>query len=312
MEDFTNWLPIEFEKSNSDYKVRWMHVGDKSFTKPFFYDSIQSLRHQNRPTKLTNLNALEHTHCSSTLPPTAFIFHTSRCGSTLMSQMLSQSQKHLVFSEPMIVDCVLKYHLNNEPNNVKIIRNVIKALGQRRNLAEKMFIKLDSWHISRIPLLRQAFPDTPFYLLYRSPLEILKSHQKQRGIQMVPGLVSLEELNLDNPRYHPADLDHYCLLVLKSFFLDALRYINDIKLINYTQLPNILWEAILPELDIELDTNELDDLRKRSSTHSKQQYSPFNGDQFDKEITLSEKATKTLNELSILYEKLCLQKSSVF
>jgi hypothetical protein len=51
---------------------------------------------------------------------------------------------------------------------------MISALGQARSeVPDRYLIKLDAWHIRRLPLFRAAFPDVPWIFTYRDPAEVL-------------------------------------------------------------------------------------------------------------------------------------------
>ncbi len=39
---------------------------------------------------------------------------------------------------------------------------------------------------------RKLYPQTPFILLYRQPGEVIRSQQKRRGMQSIPGLLEPE------------------------------------------------------------------------------------------------------------------------
>jgi len=125
-----------------------------------------------------------------------------------------------------------------------MLKAIVRALGQRRCKDEQhLFVKLDSWHITHLPLIRQAFPETPLFFVYRHPSEILSSHRRQRGQQMVPGLLAPDLLGLDSQVVDPADLDGFCLRVLASFFRSARSHTasGDVVLINYSQLPALIY-----------------------------------------------------------------------
>ena len=49
------------------------------------------------------------------------------------------------------------------------------------------FVKFDSWNTLDLALIRRAFPDVPWIFLYRDPVEVIVSHMRQRGSQMIPG-----------------------------------------------------------------------------------------------------------------------------
>jgi hypothetical protein len=121
-------------------------------------------------------------------------------------------------------------------------------------------------------LFREAFPETPFFFVYRNPSEILASHRRQCGSQMVPGMFSPQMLGLDSQPVDPADLDGYCLRVLSSIFRSAAVHAqtDDVLLINYSQLPALIWHQFADVVSLELATTEIESMQTRSMQHSKQ------------------------------------------
>ncbi len=103
----------------------------------------------------------------SSLRPTGFIFHMSRCGSTLVSQMLAASSENIVLSEAAPIDDILRAHFRDpgvtEEQQVQWLQWLVGVLSWRRFPAEKnVFIKFDCWHVMFLPLIQRAFPDVPW------------------------------------------------------------------------------------------------------------------------------------------------------
>jgi hypothetical protein len=265
-----NWFPITLQGR----EIIWRHVPDR-FTASFFADTLLQQNPAQRYICRTGFDWLAR--LEPALTPSAFIFHTSRCGSTLLTQLLSTLSSCIVMSEPPIVDAFLRLH-PTEPEfsgGSAGLRQLILALGQQRSLEEThFFIKLDSWHIQFLPILRAAFPDTPCWFLYREPEAILASHQRQRGPQMVPGMVA----TLAAETLEAGDLDGYCAKVLAGFFEAALANIEHLQLINYRQLPDILWQDLLPRQGLNCTLEQLERMRQRAGFHAKSQGIRFSGD----------------------------------
>ncbi len=274
LESLSGWYPVVARND----KLWWRFFGEKRFSEPFFYDSVSTLNHDKKLCVQTSFNVLDT--FENSLAPTAFIFHTSRCGSTLLSQLLASLPSCIVLSEPPIIDSYLSlYHAQPEQSGAeKTLRQLVGALGQRRFAEERhFFIKLDSWHINSLPLFRKAFPDTPFIFMYRKPEEVLASHQRQRGPQMVPGLVDPALLDLDAEPLMPGELDKYSVKVLRHFFKAACDQAGELILLNYSQLPQIVWTDLLDLFSISPSPTELETMRDRSGSHSKNA-AKFTGD----------------------------------
>jgi hypothetical protein len=88
----SGWTPFSVAPFNGALGVAWCRLGSRRMVEPFFYETI--VKAMTRPFNLvfhqqTPVDAL------ALLPrgvkPAGFIFHMSRCGSTLLSQALAAS-----------------------------------------------------------------------------------------------------------------------------------------------------------------------------------------------------------------------------
>lgn len=272
-----NWFPVTLSQSPDN--IWWRHVAEKRFTEPFFADTLTNIDYQQRLVCHTPLTVLE------TLPPgiqpTAFIFHISRCGSTLLTQLLASLPQCIVMSEPPVLDAFLRHVGPDQTDNESTFQGLINALGQQRFSDEqKLFIKLDSWHLRHLSLIRKTFPHTPCLFLYRQPNEVLNSHRRQRGPQMIPGWMDATRLHLDTRPLLPTDFDGYCVKVLESFFKSALRFTlsEELILINYNQLPKIVFSQLLSFFSMVCTPSELEAIKTRAQFHAKNKNTVFTGD----------------------------------
>ncbi|MFZ6799650.1 hypothetical protein [Undibacterium sp. Di24W] len=186
-----------------------------------------------------------------------------------------------MLSEPPVIDSFFRQFNELTEKNIRLFQQLIGTLGQRRFATERHFlIKLDSWHLGRFDFIRQAFPQTPMLFLYRDPEQVLASHQRQRGPQMIPNFVDMGNLKVDQKDLSPGDFDGYGLRVLDQFYSTAIkqRDLDQLQLINYQELPKVIWEQLILQLKIEISTNELEQMKARSECHSKYPYQSFHGD----------------------------------
>lgn len=122
------WTPIRVHWRDEPV-VEWCWTDDLPFADPFFVQTIErALRSPfsllfRRETPIGELDELE-----PGLEPNGFVFHVSRCGSTLVSGMLASSPRHLVLSEPLPVDHVLRARASDD-ERVKWLRWMVSALG---------------------------------------------------------------------------------------------------------------------------------------------------------------------------------------
>ncbi len=272
-----NWYPVAI-----DHELWWRDLGPQRLTAAFFEDSFAGQSPQDRRVCRTPLEALND--LPESVPPTAFIFHVSRCGSTLLTQMLATLPHCIVASEPPVLDAFFRLHHHSPQHSggTHTLRQLVAALGQRRSGETHFFVKLDSWHMPWLPWLRQVFPDTPCLLLYREPHEVLASHRRQRGAHMVPGLVDLTRLPLRTADLAPGDLDGYAARVLAGVFRSAVLAAemgeSGLALLNYPQLPSALWTDLLAQWSVPCSASQLAAMQTRAGFHAKHAGAVYAGD----------------------------------
>lgn len=261
--ELRGWLPAAAHWQQDELWVDWLHFGTRPLTEPFFEGEVQRGLRQPfnqllRPR--TSMAALAGQHRRQPgLPPSGFIFHMSRCGSTLVAQMLAASARNVVVSEAAVIDAVLQAGRHqpglDQQQQAEWLQWMLSALGQPRRGAEQhYFIKFDCWHALNLPLIRRAFPQVPWIFLYREPLEVLVSHLRQRGSQMVPGVLDPALFGIDSAEALRLPAEEYCARVLAVICEAALAHAGEAgaRLVNYAQLPQALHQVILPHFGIDL------------------------------------------------------------
>lgn len=241
----TGWIPVKLYPEENNLLCRWLYAGDKTFAEPFFDETISACRalfpenwklkrSMSSPEVLADW-AIE----LDTIEPTAFIFHISRCGSTLISQMLGMQPSNIILSEVPFFDDLLRYGKMHDCMDALLpqLKAAVALYGANRNGKYKqLFIKTDSWHIHFYKELRALYPDVPFFLLYRKPDEVLRSQQKKRGMQALPNYLEPDIFGFDKEIVSATPLDEYMGMVIESYldaFLDILQKDPLAYAINY-------------------------------------------------------------------------------
>ena len=296
--------------------VDWGYLGTRRFTDPFFTQTIHScvrhpadvlFRHQ---TPLENLGEIASQHPS--LRPAGFIFHMSRCGSTLVSQMLAALPENIVLSEAGPIDDILRGHFRNpgvtEEMRVQLLRSLVNVLAWQRHSAEQnVFIKFDCWHVMFLPLIRKAFPDVPWIFLYREPLEVMASAQKQLGGQMIPGVLQPELFGWDAVAVGGMTLYEYAARVLAKLCEAALAgaHADDGKLVNYRELPTSIWPVLMRHWKVEFSPEQMARMLDAAKLDAKNPVLPFEADSEAKHRSATEES-RALTEkwLQPIYQQL--------
>ncbi|HEX6192374.1 MAG TPA: sulfotransferase [Chitinophagaceae bacterium] len=278
MSPLHQWVPYKLSPDHGQTICRWLFVGDQPFSEPFFDDTISRCQSYDsyRPHSVSNTELLET--WAAELPavqPTAFIFHISRCGSTLLSQLLGLNPGHIVLSEVPFIDDILRvpYKQQEYPafDQISALQAAIRLYGQKRTGHEsRLFIKTDSWHVFFYKAIRALYPGVPFILLYRDPREVIHSHRKKRGMQAVPGVIEPAIFGFEEPL--TSNLDEHMAKVMEKYFAMFLEITNSdphALLVNYNDGMMRVMENIAAFTGLPLSKEEYDQMQTRCSYHGK-------------------------------------------
>jgi len=135
-----NWLPAALVPAPGELAIDWVHFGDAPLHDSFFEDSLRRARRLpiNALLKVcTPLGVLgKPAPADAAAAPDGLIFHMSRCGSTLVSQMLAAMPGGIVVSEAPPLDAIVQMtHSHPEApldQRVALLRGMAAALGRDR------------------------------------------------------------------------------------------------------------------------------------------------------------------------------------
>ncbi len=281
------WVPIRLFWQGAEPLVEWCYLGSERFTHPFFDSTIQlalqrpfnSLFRQH-----TTMAALgEWSQRSPGIRPSGFIFHMSRCGSTVVSQMLASLAEHVVVSEAGPLDALARAHLRaplaSVERRIEWLQWMVSALGQRRaGCEERYFIKFDARTTFELPLLRQAFPEVPWIFLYRDPVEVLVSLAGRPSSMTTPGMEQL--LGLPVSPNTGLSIEEHTAQILGLLCETAGRQFPDERglLVNYRQIPAVVWEKLPGQFGFTLPAGGMEPMRAAAGLDAKNRSRRFEGD----------------------------------
>ncbi len=309
---FTNWTPFCISHDEQANAVDWFYRGDIRFDDPTYGDTMQ--RCANHPfnlifTRKTPLDALDEcTQGERSLPPAGFLFHLSRCGSTLVSRAFNHRRDTLVLSEAGPINDVLQLSrrdpsLTHEQTRSHLF-NLVRALGRTRDAQERhLFIKLDAWNVHNHAAITQTFAHTPSFFLYRDPLEVVVSHLRTESFMMSPANAPATlEMTVQDAVKIPREL--LIIRVLARILSAALTGIFEPhQLVNYRELPDAINSRIAPAFGIEIA--DPDELALLSRYHAKRPHETFTADAEEKQAVASPQLRELVNEhLRPLYDEL--------
>lgn len=292
--------------------VHWIDVGTEAFREPFLHETTQ--RHLKSPFNklirpVTRLAELPGAVAND--PPVelaGIIFHVSRCGSTLLSQMLGTDEQNLVLAEPEPLDQLFRVGNARGGHDISQIRALIHALARQRNEPPwRCVLKLDSWHAMYAQVLRAAFPDVPWVLLYRDPSEVYASNLQVPSSQMIPG--TLTHLPVGMSLMEAAQLPHerYVLIKLIQIYEAVCQLSADTKtlLIDYNMLPKQGLECVLRHLKLAPSPEIMTRMLAASRHDAKQPSLTFKPDSEAKRAYLNPQANQACAEYLLpLYQRL--------
>lgn len=255
--DWRGWLPIRVFVAGDQWRVDWCWFGDTPLREPFFSDSVRRalrLPFNQAMRRESSLDALGQWRAASPgVAPSLFIHHASRCGSTLLAQLLASDEKNIVVSEAPALDTLLRAGLQAPKLALEVdegLRGLLSAYGQRRLGSEQaLVVKLDAWNVFQASILRRLYPETPSLFIYRDPLEIVVSHLRQPGMHMVPGLLGETSLEMTGAPGGGDRVARHIGQILQGG-LQLCREQGAVP-VNYSELPGAAWQRLASLLRVE-------------------------------------------------------------
>jgi hypothetical protein len=252
------WTPVRARPTDDGLAVEWRWLDDAPFREPFFAETVQVALQRPfsllfpRETTLDELAGLE-----PGLEPNGFVLHLSRCGSTLVTQMLAAVPDLIVLSEPQLVNDVLRPP-GTEQERARRLRLAVAALGRRRTGSERGYVlKLDPWATHDLPVIQRAFPETPWLFLARDPLEVLVSHRRRAGMQMLPIVISPTLFGLDPISALAMPFEEYGARVLGAACAQALAARDERTFfLDYRDLPGAVLDVVLDRFGLDCSADE--------------------------------------------------------
>jgi len=306
MNHLRDWVPFKFSVTRSEPLVDWCNLGLARFIEPFFEDTIaQSMR---LPFNLvfqqqTSIDVLkEVANGTDIVPPTGFIFHMSRCGSTLITQMLAEFEENIVISEAPPIDSVISSRNDSaSDDSVKLwLQWMVAAFGRRRSGAEKhYFIKFDAWNTLDLDLIAGVFPTVPSLFVYRNPVEVLASQLREPGMHVVPGFLEKRLPQLNVTAALEMSREEYCARILAEICEPAVAraQAGPMLLVNYEELPNAVFDRIASHFNLAFEPAEISAMLDKTRFNAKRPQLFFEADTETKKREVSDDARRVAETL---------------
>ena len=276
----TGFLPVDAVVVDGRPGLQWMDMSGVSLVEPFFQQTVERLRADGRRELFTEFDVLlELEKQLDSVKPTGFIFHSSRCGSTLVANACRAINNSIVLSEANAIDKLIARFIT-DPGDVKtslysvFLRGVVHALAQRRTGHEEhLFIKFGCCSLAQIEQINRIWPNVPWLFLYRDPVETIVSNLKD----VPPWLLDndrrvLASIVSKSPEeVAEMSLEELCARTIGSLFSTAHRLANDGQLLlNYKQLSVPVISSVLRFFKVGPSATELEAIERGSQIYSKE------------------------------------------
>jgi hypothetical protein len=186
------FIPMRVRLRGKDSDVVWIDASSMRLSEPFFYQTLKRVIAQRKcETAVTGLAAV--LELSEQLPnrePDGFIFHASRCGSTLVCNTLKSIALSTVVAEAQPISATLAPYtpgvwpfppetwLTNRDRLVWAMTRIFSQL--RPSPTARFYIKFNSWNTLALHTVKTVWPNVKWVFVYRDPIEILVSNLRKK------------------------------------------------------------------------------------------------------------------------------------
>jgi hypothetical protein len=285
--DLARWTPVRFNLSGPSPTVDWADLSAERFVEPFFDQTVArwSTGPGAQPLVRSGLDALLALDDQPSLDPSGMIFHLSRCGSTLVSRLLSTLPGVVVVAEPSPLNALLGLDPSrvDGPTLVRVVRALVRALGRRRHGDEQhLVLKCTSWNVRRQEILAAAFPDTPWVWVQRDPTQVVASLLANPpgwlGQQTVPAQTALR-FGIDPVALPTMPRPEFTARALGAMLFSAAAGPGRRISVDHSELPAAVWQRVAAHFEIEIDSAAIEYMTEQARFYSKDsEPRPFSGD----------------------------------
>jgi hypothetical protein len=290
---------------NDGGKIYWGDIGTHAYREWQYMFTVQNLaeRGQIKDPFVTDMDVLKSDEitCDS-LSPSGFVFHISRCGSTLLGKALARTPRHIVINQggPLqrgfwawLTDDFTKDAEASE-ENLAMFRRLVGAMTRpRAGIETASFMKFISWNALYMDFVHQAYPDVPTLFLYRDPVEVIASVMKETTAILVAKDHRQAAFLTGHSMAEIAQMTdvEYLAICFARYFRVALSRNGDVKMLNYTNVNAGHFPEIL-DLGLEFtpDPNDMEPMLEQFNFHSKDDgdTAKFKSDSAKKQLAISD------------------------
>ena len=275
--DLIGWLPVDAVVVEGRPGLWWMEMSGVVLSEPFFQQTVERVKKENRAERFTEFDVLLQLEKQlESVEPTGFIFHSSRCGSTLVANACRAVSSSIVLSEANAIDKLIARFFTDADNTIKeslysvFLRGVVHALAQRRTGNERhLFIKFACCSFAQLERIKRIWPNVPWLFLYRDPVETIVSNMDD----LPPWLIDTDRRVLSSiiGAAGEMSLEELCARTIGSLYSTAYHLANgNSMLLNYNQLSVSVIAGVLNFFKVDLSTEEMETIARTIKAYSKE------------------------------------------
>jgi hypothetical protein len=271
------WLPVDAVVVDGRPGLWWIEMSGVTLAEPFFQQTVERAKKENRAERFTEFDVLLQLEKQlESVRPTGFIFHSSRCGSTLVANACRAVSNSIVLSEANAIDKLIARFITDADNPVKeslysvFLRGVVHALAQRRTEdVRHLFIKFACCSFAQLERIKRIWPNVPWLFLYRDPVETIVSNMRD----VPPWLIDNDRRVLSSLIGDDSEmsLEELCARTIGALYSTAYKLADaNSMLLNYKQLSVPVIANVLNFFKVDLSTEELETIARTTKAYSKE------------------------------------------
>ena len=255
-------------------------VGAGELDTPFFDQAIQRTLQQ-RPAARRSITLDALAEVAAGHAPAGFVFHVSRCGSTLISRLLASVRGSTMLAEPDVLEALLRGRYRNgtvtQDEKALLLRGLLGAFAAAG--ADRTFVKWTARACHDHALIRRVFADVPCVFVYRDPVEVVVALLGNQQDRLPPGL-SQAGLLMEEPDMVQAmrPVEFWTRVVARQLEAGlAMCAAAPTLLVEYRDLPQ-MWTGIAKFFGIELAAADIEHMRQTATRSAKDPQKIFHDD----------------------------------